>query len=80
MHELNKIILMRRVEECSGSLIQNCGCDQEGRRLRWETRAEEVGFKVFPERCNRGTVSYMKGEFQRTGALVTEGIREVFDL
>ena len=28
----------------------DCGCDQEGRKLSWETRAEEVGFEVFPKR------------------------------
>ena len=34
----------------------DCGCDQEGRKLSWATRAEEVGFEVLPKRCNRGTV------------------------
>ena len=41
-------------------VIPDCGCDQEGRKLSWETRAEEVGFEVLPKRCNRGTVSCMK--------------------
>ena len=59
---------------------QNCGCDQEGRRLSWEIRVEEVGFEVFPKRCNRGTVSYMKGErVPKDRGIVTEGIREVLD-
>ena len=64
----------------SGSVIQNCGCDWEGRRLSWETRVEEVGFEVFPKRCNRETVSYLKGErVPKKWGIVTEGIREVFD-
>ena len=30
---------------------------------------KKVSFEVFPERCKRGTVSYLEGEkFQRTGA------------
>ena len=59
---LNKIIIIGRVQWRSRSVIQDCGCDQEGIKLSWETRAEEVGFEVLPKRCNRGTVSYMKGE------------------
>ena len=31
-------------------------------KLSWESRVEEVGVEVLPKRCNRGTVSYMKGE------------------
>ena len=47
----------------SRSVIQDCGCDQEGRKLSWETRAEVLkGFEVLPKRCNRGTASYMKGK------------------
>ena len=30
--------------------------------LSWETRVEEVGFEVFPKRCDRGTASYLEGE------------------
>ena len=45
-------------------------------RLGLEARAKEVSFKVFPKRCNRGTISYT--EFQNEGALVTEGVRKVF--
>ena len=38
-------------------------------RLHWEARAEEVSFKVFPKRCNRGTISYIEGKvFQKEGA------------
>ena len=55
------------VEGCSRSVIQDCGCDQEGKKLSWETRAEEVGFEVLPKICNRGTVSYMKGEKSSKG-------------
>ena len=51
-----------------------------GRKLSWETRAEEVGFEVFSKRCDRGTVSYMKGErVPKDRGIVTEGIKEVFD-
>ena len=81
MHKLNKIIIIGRVEGRSRSVIQDCGCDQEGRKLSWETRVEEVGFEVLPKRCNRGTVSYMKGErVSKDWGIVTEGIRKVFDL
>ena len=44
-----------------------------------ETRIEEVGFEVFPERCDRGTVSYLEGErVPKNWGVVTERIREVF--
>ena len=33
-----------------------------GRKLSWETRIEEVGFEVFPERCDRWAISYLEGE------------------
>ena len=62
----------------SESVIQNCQCDQKGRRLSWETRVEEVGFEVFPKRCDRGTVSYLEGErVPKNWGIVTERIREV---
>ena len=39
-----------------------------------------MGFEVHPKRCNRGTVSYMKGErVPKDKGIVTEGIRKVFD-
>ena len=61
-------------------MIQDYGCGQEGRKLSWETRAEEVGFEVLPKRCNRGAVSNMKGErVPKDRGIVTERIREVFD-
>ena len=41
--------IVRRVEGQSRSVIQSYGCDQEGRRLSWETGVEKVGFKVFSE-------------------------------
>ena len=48
-------------------------------KLSWEARAEEVGFEVLPKRCNRGSVSYMKGEIvPKDRGIVTEGIRKVF--
>ena len=77
---INKIIIIRRIEGRSRSVIQECGCDQEGRKLSWETRAEEVGFEVLPKRCNRGTVSYIKGErAPKDRCIVTEGIRKMLD-
>ena len=72
--------MIGRVEGCSRSVIQDYGCDQQGRKLSWETTAEEVGFEVLPKRCNRGTVSYMKGDIvPKDRGIVTEGIRKVFD-
>ena len=57
-----KIVLIRRVEGRSRSVYQVCGWDREGTRLSWEARVEKVRFEVFPERCDRGTVSYLEGE------------------
>ena len=54
--------LIRRVEGRSRSVYQVCGWDREGRKLSWEARVEKVGFEVFPERCHRGTASYLEGE------------------
>ena len=49
-------------------------------RLSWEARAEEVSFKVLPKTCNRGTISYMKGErVPKDRGIVTGGIRKVFN-
>ena len=28
----------------------------------WETGIEKVGFEVFPERCDRETISYLERE------------------
>ena len=61
-------------------MVRSCGCDQEGRRLSFETGAEEVGFGVFPKRCNRGAISYLEGKSVPTNwGIVTEGIKKVFD-
>ena len=69
----------REVEGRSRSVIQDCGCDLEGRKS-WEARAEEVSFKVLPKRCNRGTISYMeRGRVPKGRGIVTEGIRKVFN-
>ena len=69
------------MEGRSRSVIQDCGCDQEGRKPSWETRAQEVGFEVLPKSCNRGSVSDMKGgRVPKDLGIVTEGIRKVFDL
>ena len=45
-------------------MIRSYWCDREGKRLSCETGIEEVGFGVFPERCDRGTVtiSYLERE------------------
>ena len=52
-------------------------CFKKTRTLSCETRVEEVGFEVCPKRCNRETVSYMKGErVPKDCGIVTEGIRE----
>ena len=65
------------VEGHSRSAIQDCGFDQAGRKVSRETRAKEVGFEVLHKRCNRGTVSYMKGErVPKDLGIVTEGIQK----
>ena len=33
-----------------------------GQLMQGSSRVEKVGFEVFPERCDRGTVSYGRGE------------------
>ena len=43
-------------------MIRSYGCDQKGRRPSWEIRVEQAGFEVFAERCDRGVISYLKGE------------------
>ena len=49
-------------------------------KLGWEARAEEVSFKMFPKRCNRGTISYIERErVPKVRGIVTEGIRKVFN-
>ena len=41
---------------------------------------EEVGFEVFPERCNRGAISYLEEEaVPKNLGIVTERIGKVFD-
>ena len=71
---------MKKVKGRSRSVIQSCGCDQEGRKLSWKTRIKEVGFEVFPERCDRGAISYLEGErVPENWGIVTERIGEMFD-
>ena len=71
-----KSFIIRRVEGCSRSIIRSCGCGQEGRRLSWETGIKEVGSEVFPERCDRGAISYLEGEgVHKNWGVVTERIR-----
>ena len=80
MRRLNKIIIIRKVQGRSRSVIRSCGCDQEGRKLSWETGIKEVGFEVFPERCDRGAISYLEGEgVPKNRDIVTERIGEKFD-
>ena len=39
-----------------------------------------LGFEVFPERCGRGTVSYLEGaRFTKNWGVVTKRIRQVFN-
>ena len=49
--------------------------------ISWETRIEKVGFEVFPERCDRGTVSYLEGKRvpKNWGVVTKRRIREVFN-
>ena len=50
------------------------------RKLSWETGIKEIGFEVFPERCNRGAISYLEGErVPKNLGIVTERIGEKFD-
>ena len=62
------------------SEIRNCGYDQEGRKLSWETEIKEVSFDVLPERCVKGAISYFEGErVPKNWGIVTERIGEKFD-
>ena len=39
-----------------------------------------MGFEVFPEGYDRGTISYLEGErVPKSRGIVTEGIRKVFN-
>ena len=74
-----KSYIIGRVKGRLRLVIQSCGCDQEGRRLSWETGVKEVGFEVFPERCIRGAISYFEGEgVPKNQGIVTERIGKVF--
>ena len=44
-------------------MVCSCGCDQEGRKLSWETGVKEVDFEfeVFPE-ATEGLFLIWKGE------------------
>ena len=55
-------------------------CVQEGRRLSWNTGIKEVGFEVFPERCDRGAISHLEEErVLKNRGIVNERIGKVFD-
>ena len=59
-------------------MVRRYGCDQKGRSLSWETGVEEMGFEVFPERCDRGAISYLEGErVLKNWGVVTEGIKKL---
>ena len=61
-------------------MVQSFVCDQEGRKLSWETEVEQTSFEVFPEGCDRGAVSYLEGEgVPKNRGKVTERIRKVFN-
>ena len=46
-----------------------------------ETGIKEVSFEVFPERCDRGAISYMEGErVPKNRGIVIERIGKKFDL
>ena len=61
-------------------MIRGSGCVQEGRKQSWETGIKEVGFEVFPERHDRGAISYLEGEgVPKNWGIVTERIGEKFD-
>ena len=58
-------------------MIPSYVSDQKGRRLSWETRVEQVGFEVFPERCDRGAISYFEGErVPKSRGIVTEELEK----
>ena len=64
----------------SKSVILGCGCDQEGRKLSWETGIKEMGFEVCPERWDRGAISYLEGErVPKNRGVVTKRTGEKFD-
>ena len=48
MHWLTEIAYCKESQGAVKVSYRSYGCDQEGRRLSWETGVEEVGFKVFP--------------------------------
>ena len=61
-------------------MVWSCGCDQEERRLSWKTAVEEVAFEVFPEKCDRGTISYLEGKrVPKNWGIVTERIKKEFE-
>ena len=61
-------------------MIQSFGCDQQGRILIWETGVKEVGFVMFSEIYHTGAISFRKEkEFLRTGGILIERIRKVFN-
>ena len=58
----NKSIYHKNSRGPVKAVIQSYACDQKGRRLSGETGVEQVCFQVFPEKCDRRTISYMEGE------------------
>ena len=71
--------MIRRVEGRSRSEIQNCGCDQEGRKLVGKLELKRV-LRCFLKDVTEGLFLIWKGKmFQRTRGIVTERIGEKFD-
>ena len=68
-------LVIRIVEGQLRSVIRSFGCDQKGRRLGRETGVKQVSFQVFPEACDRWTISYLEGEsFPKNRGIVTDRI------
>ena len=60
--KLTKIISYKESRGAFKVSVPGLWVRPRGKRLSWEARVEKVGFEVFPERCDRGTVSYMERE------------------
>ena len=69
----NKLVIMI-VEGWTRSVIRS-----KGVKLGGETGVKQVSFQVFPKGCDRGIISYLKGErVPKNRGKVTERIRKMF--
>ena len=51
----------------------------QGKETRWGTGVKRVSFQVFPEGCDRGTVSYLEGgRVPKSRSIVAERIEKCF--